>query len=139
MSLTFPPNAPRLIVPVVIVGPNRSYEFRFTLDTGSELTVLPGRYLRRLGCDLTQPAGWTNLRTITGFARVPLIRVAAVTALGRIRRDMLVAAHDFPLGVESDGLLGLDFFRGLILRIDFHRGRIDLDPPRRWWQLWRAA
>jgi hypothetical protein len=41
-----------------------------------------------------------------------------------------------PLGIEADGLLGLDFFRGFILNIDFIRGRIKLS-IRRWWQFWR--
>jgi hypothetical protein len=68
---------------------------------------------------------------------VPVIRVSAVTALDRIRTDFLVAAHDLPLGVEADGLLGLDFFRGLVLKLDFARGRIWLTAFRRWWQFWR--
>jgi predicted aspartyl protease len=116
-----------------------SYEFQLTLDTGSGITVVPVIYLRRLGVDLSRPVGHTHLRTTTGAARAPLVRVPAITALDRVRRDMVVAAHDFPIGVQTDGVLGLDFFRGLVLRIDFHHGRIDLDPLRRWWRFWRAA
>ncbi len=139
MSVSFLPNAKRLVVPVVIVGPRMSYEFKFTLDTGAAVTVVPARYLRRLGVDFSRPVGHTILRGATGIARAPLIRVPAVTAFDRVRTDFVVAAHDFPLGTATDGLLGLDFFRGFILRIDFARGRIGLGPPKRWWQVWRAA
>ncbi|MBM3983719.1 MAG: hypothetical protein FJ304_26305 [Planctomycetes bacterium] len=79
------------------------------------------------------------MRTATGIARAPLVRVPAVSALGRVRKEPLVAAHDYPIGVQADGVLGLDFFRALVLRIDFARGRIALDPPKRWWHFWRAS
>lgn len=78
-----------------------------------------------------------RLRGDTGVTRAPLIRVPALTALGRARTDVLVAAHDLPLGAESDGLLGLDFFRGFVLTLDFARGRITLARPRPWWRFWR--
>jgi len=136
MNFSFSPDAPKLIVPVVVVGPRRSSEFRCTLDTGSELTVLPTEPLRLLGFDLSRPVNWTRLRGATGVARAPLIRVPAITALDRVRADFVVAAHDLPLGVETDGLLGLDFFRGFVLTLDFVRGRITL-APKRWWQFWR--
>ena len=139
MSVSFLPNATRLVVPVVIVGPRMSYEFKFTLDTGAAVTVVPAMFLRQLGCDLSRPLGHTTLRGATGVARAPLVRVPAITALDRVRTDMLVAAHDFPPGTATDGLLGLDFFRGFVLNLDFARGRIDLNPPKRWWQVWRAA
>jgi hypothetical protein len=73
---------------------------------------------------------------VTGIARAPLVRIPAIHSLGRVRTDFLVAAHDMPLGIESDGFLGLDFFRGLVLNIDFVRGRITLS-HRCWWQFWR--
>ena len=137
MAFPFPPNAPRLVTPVTVVGPRRSLDFRCTLDTGSELTVLPALGLRALGFDLSRPDGWTNFRGVTGRARVPLIRIPAITAFGRLRTDLLIAAHDFPPGTQSDGLLGLDFFRGFVLTLDFVRGRISLRGPKSWWQFWK--
>jgi predicted aspartyl protease len=139
MTETFPPDAKKLLVPVTVVGPLQGFKFNLTLDTGSGITVVSAMYLRRLGVDLSRPVSWTHLRTATGIARAPLVRVPAVSALGRVRTDFVVAAHDYPLGVQADGVLGLDFFRGLVLRIDFARGRIALDTPKRLWQFWRAA
>ena len=136
MSFSFPPDAKKLIVPVTIVGPRDSYRFRLTLDTGSGITVVPAMHLRRLGIDLSHPVGYKNLRGVGGTARAPLVRVPAITAFDRVRTDFVVAAHDLPLGTDSDGVLGLDFLRGFILRIDFIRGRIKL-LLKRWWQVWR--
>lgn len=44
--------------------------------------------------------------------------------LGRVRAAFVVAAHDFPPGTDTDGLLGLDFLRGFILKLDFVGGRV---------------
>jgi hypothetical protein len=90
-----------------------------------------------MGYDLSRALGQTRIRSATGTALAPLLRVSAVAALGRVQTDFLVAAHDLPLGTEADGLLGLDFFRGLVLTLDFARGRISLSAPKRWWQFWR--
>ena len=136
MTFAFPPDATKLIIPVHVTGPQQGRDIKLTIDTGSAITVLPAWLLPRLGCDLSRPHGYKRLRGIASAARAPLVRVPAVSALGRVRKDLLVAAHDLPLGVESDGLLGLDFFRGLVLTLDFARGRISL-APRRWWHFWR--
>lgn len=138
MRASFPPDG-KIILPVFVVGPRESFQFRLTVDTGAERTVLSASFLRAIGVDLSRTDGTTRLRTATGTARAPLVRVPAVSALGRVRTDLLVAAHDFPLGIETDGLLGLDFFRGLVLRVDFARGRIALTSPKRWWQFWHAS
>jgi hypothetical protein len=138
MGVPFSPDARKLIVPVMVVGPRNSHGCRLTLDTGSGLTVVPATLLRRLGCDLSRPVDHARLRGVAGIARAPLVRVPALSALDRVRTEFVVAAHDLPLGTDTDGVLGLDFFRGFNLNIDFIRGRITLS-PRRWWHLWLAA
>jgi hypothetical protein len=137
MAHPFDPAARSVFVTVIAVGPRRNHTFRCALDTGTTQTVLPALVLRRMGYDLSHPLGWTRIRSATGVARVPLLRLSALAALDCVRTDFLVAAHDLPLGVQADGLLGLDFFRGLALKLDFARGRITLGAPRRWWQFWR--
>ena len=134
--VSFPPGAPKLIVPVTIVGPRSSRQFRLTLDTGSGVTVLPAQPLRALGVDLSRPVSHVRLRGVAGTVRTPLVHVPAVSAFGRVRTDFVVAAHDFPLGTDTDGLLGLDFLRGFVLKVDFVRGRMSL-LAKRWWQFWQ--
>lgn len=136
MSFPFDPAGGAVSVLVTVVGPRRSEELRCAIDTGSARTVLPATFLRALGCDLSRPVGYARLHGATGVARAPVVRVSAVAALDRVRTDLGVAAHDFPLGTATPGLLGLDFFRGLVLTLDFARGRIALS-RRRWWQFWR--
>ena len=137
MSEPFDPASRSVFVPVTVVGPHRRHAFRCVVDTGASQTVLPALYLRAMGYDLSRALGQTRIRSATGTALAPLLRVSAVAALGRVQTDFLVAAHDLPLGTEADGLLGLDFFRGLVLTLDFACGRISLSPPKRWWQFWR--
>lgn len=136
MTYTIDPDAPSVRVGVRVFGPRLDYDFSCTLDTGATQTILTAAHLRRLGCDLANPVGRTRIRTATGSIVVPLVRLPLVAALGRARPDFVVAANEFPIGVETDGLLGLDFLRGQILRLDFARGRVSLTPPSRWrfWQ-----
>lgn len=136
MSVAFDPTVRSIRVPVALVGPRQSHDLRCAIDTGSAQTILPASVLRALGCDLSRPVRRTRIRSATGITMVPQVRIPAVAALDRVRTDFLVAAHDFPLGVEADGLIGLDFFRGLVLTLDFVRGRVRLR-PRQWWQFWR--
>lgn len=136
MRFTFPPNGQSVPVVVNAFGPRQFHAFTCTLDTGAERTLLPAAVLRRLGCDFNRPVGRARIRGATGSVMAPLIRLPVLTALGHARRDFVVAAHDFPIGVETNGLLGLDFYRGLILKLDFARGRAQLDAPS-WWRFWR--
>jgi predicted aspartyl protease len=136
MQYTFNPNGRSVSVKVRVFGPQKDYEFSCSLDTGATQTVLPAAYLRRLGCDLANPVGRTRIRAATGSVVVPLVRLPLVAALGRARPDFVVAANDLPIGVETNGLLGLDFYRGLVLKLDFARGRVSLALPS-WWRFWR--
>ena len=65
-----------------------------------------------------------------------MLNLQHLLVLGQARTDYAVAAHELPPVVTYDGLLGLDFFRGLVLKLDFARGLISLF-RRRWWQFWR--
>lgn len=62
----------------------------------------------------------------TGIERVPMIVLERIEALEQERMEMNVLSHTLPPEVIVDGLLGLDFFRGLSLQIDFREGWVDL-------------
>jgi hypothetical protein len=49
-----------------------------------------------------------------------------LTALGQERFGFPVLGHTLPPSAGVDGLLGLDFFRGLCLTIDFRAGQLHL-------------
>jgi hypothetical protein len=56
------------------------------------------------------------------------LSVQSLTALGQTRGNFSVAAHNLPAKASVDGVLGLDFFRGQILTLDFLKGEITLAP-----------
>src|SRR5437764_13009671 len=137
MSETFDPSARRVLVPVTVVGPGRAHTFEFLLDTGANLTSMRAEYLRLLGLDPAAARRRRRMRSATGATAAPVLTVPRLVALGQTRSDFEIAAHDPPEAVTADGLLGLDFFPGLVLTLDFARGRASLNPPRRWWQVWK--
>lgn len=68
---------------------------------------------------------------------MPAVTVGKQIALDQQRENFTVMSHELPATFEDEGLLGLDFFRGLVLTLDFANGTIDLARPkpvtRRWW------
>lgn len=135
MSESFDPSARSVLVRVQVWGGAESHAFRFALDTGATQTLFSAECARLLGYDPERPAGRKRIRSATGSTVVPLFRLVRIEALGHTREDFVIAAQDFPFGVRADGLLGLDFFRGLVLKLDFARGRASLSPPA-WWRFW---
>ena len=81
--------------------------------------------LTRTGFDLSTAANRLRFYSATGTELVPMVDVE-LQAFGEDRRRLTVAAHDLPPEAPFDGLLGLNFFRGRELCIDFRAGRIDL-------------
>ena len=135
MRWTFVPAARRVWVPVTVEGPQQAHTFRFLLDTGSSMTSMRAEFLRLLGFNPVAATRRRRMRSATGSVTAPILTVPRLISLGQSRSDFEIEAHDPPPAITADGLLGLDFFRGLVLTLDFARGRISLKSPR-WWQLW---
>jgi len=130
----FDPDRKPILVDGFVTGRRRTVRVRFAIDTGATRTMIGTASLAAAGVDLSAPAGRGRMTAATGRATAPIFRLDQLTALGQAKSDFRVVAHDLPLGVTYEGLLGLDFFRGSILTLDFARGRIALRPPRRWWR-----
>jgi hypothetical protein len=137
MEFDFDPDAPNILVPVFVTGPRRGGTLKLALDTGAARTVIRPQVLASLGIVPTANARRGRIRSATGGAAAPFVAVPHLLALGRARADFDVLAHELPPSVTHDGLLGLDFFRGFVLKLDFARGRAALAPPRKWWQFWK--
>jgi hypothetical protein len=136
MTHVFDPNSPVIVLEVDIVGPLRVITVQLVLDTGASQTMIRPRYLIGAGYRPSASTRRANIRSATGGGTAPVLDVSAVACLGRIRTGLPVVAHDPPPAVVYDGLLGLDFFRGFVLELDFVRCRVTLF-GRRWWQFWR--
>jgi hypothetical protein len=140
MSVPFDRSRPSVRVRGYVEGPDAGEYVWFAVDTAATRTILRPDLLRHLGCDFFRPLGFVGMTSATGTARAPIVAARTVTSLGRTRTDFGIVAHDLPNDFDGHGLLGLDFFRGLVLTIDFANGLVGLTepaPPRRWWQFLR--
>ncbi len=137
MSTHFDPKGRAVVVEAELIGPARTIAVKMALDTGATLTSVRPRFLRAAGYDPARADRLVTMRSATGEALVPEIPVSRFEVLDRTQTRFPIIAHELPRGVTVDGLLGLDFFRGLVLTVDFAAGRVSLRPPRAWWQFWR--
>ena len=110
-----------LVVPVHINGQG---PFNFVLDTGATLTCLDQEIAQRL--ELPSPRGVLGVGAgISGTGQIQLvsvdsIRVGAAKAT-KITACALDLRHTDQVGLEIDGLLGLNFLRSFRVSLDFER------------------
>jgi hypothetical protein len=126
MSHLFNAHVGLLLVEAEISGPTRSVVATLVLDTGATTTSLYATVLRFVGYDPDAATDFVSMMTRTRVERVPRMMVNRLSALGRHAIGLRVLAHDLPAVAAVDGLLGLDYFRNLLLTIDFRAGQITL-------------
>jgi predicted aspartyl protease len=100
---------------------------RIAIDSGATWTTIEPRLLRFLGYDTVQAAPSVHVATANGMIRAPQISVRAIAALGLVRKNMSILALALPSTAGVDGLLGLDFLRGLRVTLDFRDGRLIIE------------
>ena len=127
MSFPFDPQQGLIIVPAELWGPNGSAVLRLALDTGATGTVVNTGMLVALGYDPALIPDRVQITTGSGVEFVPRVLLDRIMALGRESAGFPVLGHTLPPSAGIDGLLGLDFFRGWNLTIDFRRGQVVLD------------
>jgi hypothetical protein len=91
--------------------------------------VIHPSLLVAVGCDPATAEQRTEVTTGSGVEFAAEVPVDKILALEQHREDFPVLAHTLPPSAGVDGVLGLDFLRGLILTIDFHNGRATLARP----------
>ena len=126
MSSPFDPQQGLIIVPAELWGPNGSAVLRLALDTGATGTVGNTGMLVALGYDPALVPDRVQITTGSGVEFVPRILLDRIMALGQESAGFPVLGHTLPPSTGIDGLLGLDFFRGLSLTIDFRTGQVVL-------------
>lgn len=126
MSGAFDPQHGLVIVHAQIVGPSGVAVLRLALDTGATTTLINAGMLFSLGYDPGSAGERVQITTGSGVEFVPQVSLEKVVALGRELSDFPVLSHTLPPSSGVDGLLGLDFFRGQKLSIDFSEGEITL-------------
>ncbi len=125
MSYPFDPNHRLIIVQAEVAGPSGSALLRLALDTGATRTLVNERLLMAVGYDPTL-LSHRRIQVAMGSSVefVSLISVKKMASLGQQRSDFPVLFHTLPPSTGVEGLLGLDFFRGQTLTLDFRIGQI---------------
>jgi predicted aspartyl protease len=125
VTSVFDPHADLIYFFAQIVGPARRDILRLALDTGATFTVVSLPVLIELGFTPSLVTG-ERILTGSGVEFLPRVIVQGFTALGQERSNFPVLGHELPSGSGVDGVLGLDFLRGLSLTVDFRAGQITL-------------
>jgi predicted aspartyl protease len=126
LRLSFDPKQGLIVVPVRISGPAGDLVINLILDTGATMTMVSREAVLMVGCDPDASAGRVEFVTGSRLEHAPRLRILKVEAMGISRIGMYVVCHTMPAGTAVDGVLGLDFFRGCILKIDLDAGCVEV-------------
>jgi predicted aspartyl protease len=126
MSFPFDSQQGLVIIRTELWGPAGSIVLRLALDTGATGTVVNIGMLVTIGYDPALAPDRIQITTGSGVEFVPRVTLDKMTALGQERTDFPVMGHTLPSSAGIDGLLGLDFFRGQSLNLDFRTGQVTL-------------
>jgi len=109
-----------------VSGTSDAYTIRMVLDTGASRTILREGVLEHLG--YTPKTAIRKINITTGSRVEPGVKLSVkkISALGRVRKNISVVTYSLATELKLDGILGLDFFRGRKLIIDFREGLISL-------------
>lgn len=122
------PGGAAIIVPVTINGQG---PFRLVLDTGATLTCLDETVVARLG--LREARGVGMGASVGGRGQVRLVRVDSLSvgaaSAAELTACALDLAHIQDIGIEMDGLLGLNFLQSFQVTLDFERNVLVLVQP----------
>ena len=127
MTFAFDPQRGLITVRAELTGPSGSGILQLALDTGATTTLINVAMLVAIGYDPGLSSDRVQVTTGSGVEFAPRVELQRLTALGLERYGLQVLAHTLPPSSGVDGLLGLDFFRGLRLSVDFRAGQLRLD------------
>ena len=126
MSFPFDPQERLIVIDAELWGPLGSGVLRLALDTGATRTLISTGILVATGYDPPFASERVQVTTGSGIEFAALVILDRLFALGQARSQFAVLGHTLPPSAGVDGLLGLDFFRGQSLTIDFRSGQVTL-------------
>jgi predicted aspartyl protease len=119
MKISFSLDAGLILVPALIVGPKGDSALRMAIDTGATFSLVNKEILADLGFDPDECTDMYRVTTGNGTGEMLRIITQSVESVGIRRLRFPVLCHSLPPGTGIDGLLGIDFFEGTRLHIDF--------------------
>ncbi len=125
MKVGFDPTAGLIVLPVRFHGPSGDVVARLALDTGATVSMLNWDVVIVLGYDPASVQERVQITTASGLEFVPKVIVDQAETMGIRVMPFAILCHTLPPSSTVDGLLGLDFFRGRRLILDFRAGTIE--------------
>jgi hypothetical protein len=126
MTFAFDPNDGAIVVEAVLYGPLGNAPLALALDTGATCSMVSEDSLRFIGCDPSRASGHVRATFGGGVQQLPVVPTLGLAALGITVPNYPVVCHTLPPSAGVDGVLGLDFFAGRVLTIDFVNYTLDL-------------
>ena len=111
-----------------MTGPAGSTAVALILDTGASRTTIREEPLTLVGYDPSTLTISHFVLTANGVVQGAEISLLGLETLGMKRLNYPILAFNMPGPEDLDGVLGLDFFNGTILTLDFQKGEITLIP-----------
>jgi len=127
VTFSFDPQAGLIVIPTRLSGPNKDTVARLALDTGATVSMVRADILDYLEYAPASAKDRVSVTTASGVEYAPVLSMERIEALDQVRTDFPILSHTLPPTATIDGLLGLDFFRGRRLILDFREGTIELD------------
>ena len=127
MKFPFKSDYGLIFIEARLKGVEKDIALILALDTGATGTVISAKRLDEAGYDLENFDDEIYITTGSGVITVPKIEIEKLTALGKMKENFAVIAHDLPPTASVDGVLGLDFLRGNVLTVNFVKGEIELN------------
>lgn len=126
MKMKFDPSQGLIVIPTRLHGFGTDIIVRMALDTGVTVSMINWDIAVLLGYDPASSKERIQVTTGSSIEFAPRITVKRVEALGRSLESFAILSHTLPPSASVDGLLGLDFFRGVRLIIDLKAGTVTL-------------
>ena len=129
-SVSFTSDDGLVRVPVLVWGDGREMSsLSFVVDTGAPRTLLDVEAAQSLGLAPERSVRRSRVLTAVGAEEGYVVVVRRIRGLGWERGGFEIACHQLATNAQVDGLLGADFFAGLVLSVNYAAGTVSLTEP----------
>ena len=125
MKIKFDASQGLIVIPTRLYGSQGDTIVRLALDTGATISMINWDVAVLLGYDPASMKERIQITTGSGVEFAPRITMKKIEVTGRSLENFLMLCHTLPPSATVDGLLGLDFFRGVRLILDLQLGIVD--------------
>jgi predicted aspartyl protease len=125
--LPFDPKAGLIVVPARVSGPAGEIIARLAIDTGSTTSTLSRDMLISLGYNADEAARDVRVTTASGTELAARVWLTRINVMNHELTQFPMLSYTLPESTTVDGVLGLDFFQGTRLTLDFVVGWITLE------------